>query len=160
MFGVFASSAVLQHLTTLYKAPFGRGCICLRPLCHKKPLIVGVYFSALPIPNASEKIYTHLFQRAAGRVGCMNLFSALPLRSSWFFRYAVPVLQYIPAPNAPHIMHYTTPPLRTLFGTRHKSKGSFPIEEKKKPKKIWQYDKVSYLRMTKCHTPWKNKFLN
>ena len=126
MFGLFASSAVLQHLTTLYKAPFGRGCICFRPLCHKKALIVGVYFSALPISYASEKIYTHLFQRAAGRVGCMNLSSALPLRSSWFFRYAVPQLQQIPTPNAPHIIRCTWPPLRTLFGTRHKSKGSFP----------------------------------
>ena len=74
-------------------APCGRGCICLRPLCHKKALIMGVYFSALPLPFASEKIYTHLFQRAAGRVGCMNLFSARPLRSRWFFRYAVPQLQ-------------------------------------------------------------------
>ena len=133
MFGVFASSAVLQHLQPYTSSATLRGCICLRPLCHKKPLIVGVYFSALRIPFAPEKIYTHLFRRAAGRVGCMNLFSALPLRSSWFFRYAVPQLQQIPPPNAPHIIRCNWPPLRTLLGTRYKSKSSFPIEEKKKP---------------------------
>ena len=153
MFGLFASSAVLQHLTTLYTAPFGRGCICFRPLCHKKALIVGVYFSALPIPTATEKIYTHLFRRAAGRVGCMNLFSALPLRSSWFFRYAVPQLGQVSDGIPPATTRPNWPTLRTLFGTRYKSKSSFPIEEKKKPKKICQYDKMSYIRMTKCHTP-------
>lgn len=75
-----------------------RGCICLQPLCHKKALIVGVYFSALNFPFASEKIYPHLFRRAAGRVGCTFLFSAPTLRSGFFLRGAVSHPQEYAAP--------------------------------------------------------------
>lgn len=113
VFGLFASSTGFRQLTTLYKAHqkkcsgnarwlyfFAvRGCICLQPLCHKKALIVGVYFSALNFSIASEKIYPHLFRRAAGRVGCTFLLSAPTLRSGFFLRSAVPHPQEYAVPT-------------------------------------------------------------